>query len=232
MSLSLVTDPFANFDPEWLRRHFDVFAAFKEHFVADLTQPIEGFVSKSHRSAVRRALQKVDVEWCAEPATYLDVWVELFGHLMRRHNISGVRAFSREGFARQLRTPGLVMFKALFQGEIVGLDLWYVHGDVAYGHLVAMSPEGYRLRASYALKWYLLHYFAEKVHWLDFGGGAGTEAAGNDGLSRFKEGWSTGTRTVYFCGRILNRERYCELAEAKGDVGGRYFPVYREGEFD
>ncbi|MEJ2715536.1 MAG: hypothetical protein P8182_00090, partial [Deltaproteobacteria bacterium] len=72
MSLSLVTDPFANFDPEWLRRHFDVFAAFKEHFVADLTQPIEGFVSKSHRSAVRRALQKVDVEWCAEPATYLD----------------------------------------------------------------------------------------------------------------------------------------------------------------
>ena len=37
-----------------------------------------------------------------------------------------VRAFSRAAFEKQLGVPGLVMFRALVNEEIVGLHLWYV----------------------------------------------------------------------------------------------------------
>jgi hypothetical protein len=46
---------------------------------------------------------------------------------------------------------------------------------------------------------------------------------------RFKRGWSTGERTVYLCGRILNRPKYAELSERAVAEPG-YFPAYRKGE--
>ena len=68
--------------------------------------------------------------------------VGLYAHLTERHGITGIRAFSRAAFARQLAVPGLVMFRAAAAGETVGLHLWYVQDDVAYGHLGATSPRG------------------------------------------------------------------------------------------
>jgi hypothetical protein len=234
VSLALVTDPFGSYTPTYLQQCFtDTVIPYKEHFVVDLSQqPIDTIVSKSHRSAVRRAMGKVDVEWCPDPTLFLDEWVELFAVLIERHNITGIRAFSRAAFAKQLSLPGMVMFRAVSQGITVGLDLWYVHREVAYGHLVAISPLGYKLRASYALKWYLLHYFVNKVRWVDFGGGAGTTNDGTDGLSQFKRGWSTGTRTAYFCGRIFDHRKYAEIVKAKGVKATDYFPAYRKGEFE
>jgi hypothetical protein len=51
------------------------------------------------------------------------------------------------------------------------------------------------------------------------------------GLTRFKRGWATGTRPVYFCGRIFQRERYEQLARQGGAPVSGYFPAYRHGEF-
>ena len=87
------------------------------------------------------------------------------------------------------------MFEASAGGDVVGLDLWYVHGDVAYGHLAAFSDLGYGLGASYATKWAMLHHFSGRVRWVDLSGdgsGPGRErrsgriqdAAGAPGRSR------------------------------------------------
>ena len=51
------------------------------------------------------------------------------------------------------------------------------------------------------------------------------------GLREFKRGWSTGTRPAYLCGRILQPQRYAELAEERGPGERSYFPAYRAGEF-
>jgi hypothetical protein len=232
VSLSLVTDPFGEYDLGCLNKCFDLVMPFKEHFVADLNQPISTLVSKSHQSTVRRAMQNVEVEICPDPMLYLGEWTELFEILVERHNITGIRAFSQTSFAKQLNIPGMVMFKAVSKSVTVGLDLWYVHGEVAYGHLVAINPLGYKLRASYALKWHLFQYFADKVRWLDLGGGAGVEIGKRDGLSDFKQGWSSGVRTAYLCGRIFDHERYGEIVKAKGIAATAYFPAYRKGEFE
>jgi hypothetical protein len=232
VSLALVTDPFGDYDPAYLRRCFrDVVIPFKKHFVVDLHRPMTDIVSKNRRKKARKVLKEVCVEECQEPAQFIDEWVALYTILSERHNISGIQAFSRVAFAKQLSIPGMIMLRAVYQGTTVGATLWFVQGQVGYGHLAAFNKIGYELRASYALDWFALEFFSDKVRWLDLGAGAGITGESTDGLSEYKRGWSTGTRTVYFCGRIFDYQRYAEIMKAKGIPGTDYFPAYRKGEF-
>ena len=113
----------------------------------------------------------------------------------------------------------------------MGLDLWYVQGEVATGHLVAVNEEGYALRASYGLKLFLLEYFKGRVRYVNLGGAAGLGTDGSDGLSAFKRGWTNTTRMTFLCARTCNPELYSGLARARGHAGASYFPAYRAGEF-
>lgn len=228
----LVADPFGDFDPRDLALGFDVFRRFKPRYVVDCRTPLGEIGSEHHRYYARKARKTLDVEVVTEPLRYLDEWVSLYDNLIARHGLRGLRAFSRNAFSIQLAIPGLVMFRAVAGEETVGLDLWYVQGDVAYGHLVAYSPLGYKMRASYALKSYLIGYFSEKVRWLDLGGASGVDGGGRDGLGQFKQGWATGTRPTYFCGRVLDRERYDAILREKRTGRTEYFPAYRRGEFE
>ncbi len=235
VSFAMVTDPFAELAPEWLAANFDVAIPFKDHFLADLSRPIEAIVSKSHRATVRRALRKVAVSVSPDPRARLSQWAELYDHLIKRHRIGGIRAFSRQAFALQLGIPGLVSFEAheIGTGEPVGMELWYLQGNVAYGHLAAFNPRGYALRASYATKWEVMKYFSGKADWLHLSANAGMSAAdpGEDGLAQFKRGWATGTRKTYFCGKILDPDAYGRLVRARDAETERFFPAYRRGEF-
>jgi lipid II:glycine glycyltransferase (peptidoglycan interpeptide bridge formation enzyme) len=123
------------------------------------------------------------------------------------------------------------MFRAVVRGNTVGAHLWYLHGEIAHSHLAAFSPLGYELMASYALYWFAIEYFADKVSWLNLGAGAGVESEGSDGLSRFKKGWATETRTAFFCGHVFNKAKYAEIVKAKRAGQTSYFPAYRKGEF-
>jgi len=230
ISLYLVTDPFGDFNIENLKQHFDKVFHFKDHFIIDFSKPIDQIVKKSHLASVRRALRRVDVELCENPSEFLDQWVKLYENLVRRHNIKGIRKFSKETFAKQLCVPGTVMFRAIYGGVTVGVDIWYVQGDVAYGHLVALDDIGYKFRASYALKWYILEYFAKKVKWLDLGGRVALGGNNFDGLSQFKKGWSTGVLPVYFCGKVFNQDIYNSLSNEHNSGEIDYFPRYRYGE--
>lgn len=234
VSLVLVADPFGSHSNEDLRVAFpDLCVAYKQHFVVDLDKPLAEIVSPHHARNVRRASQAVVVERCARPAEHLADWVRLYGVLVERHAITGVSAFSAASFAAQLRVPGLTAFRALRDGAVVGMILWLIAGDVGYYHLAAYSMEGYDLRASFALFAESIRYFHDKLRWLNLGAGAGAHGAGHDGLARFKQGWSTGTRAAYLCGRVFDRDRYAALAAAMPAAEGTssYFPAYRRGEF-
>lgn len=232
ISLSLVTDPFGEYDPACLRRCFDVLIPFKEHFVSDLSRDMNTFISDHHRRYARKALREVQIERCQNPEQFTDEWMDLYTNLVDRHGIEGLAAFSRTSFAKQLKVPGMVMFRAVHQGTTVGMTLWYTQGDVGYYHLGAYSEAGYQLRASFALFWRTIEYLAgNDLRWLNLGANAGTASKSMDGLSRFKQGWSTGTRTAYFCGRVLDPQKYSEIAHERGISATDYFPSYRKGEF-
>lgn len=233
VSLSLVTDPFGDCDPTHLKRCFpDKVVPFKEHFIVDLSRSVSDDVHPHHRRNAGRALHEVDVERCADASQYLNEWHELYTHLIEKHQIKGLTAFSKTSFDGQLRVPGLVAFRATREGKTVGMILWYVQDKVAYYHLGAYSDLGYSLRASFALFWRAIEYFGSSgLRWLNLGAGAGLNGQGTDGLSRFKRGWSNGTRTAYFCGRILAPDKYAEIIRAKNVSATDYFPAYRNGEY-
>jgi len=233
VSLGVVTDPFGDYSVTYLRECFqDLVLAFKEHFVVDLSIPIDSVVCKHHRRYTRKAFQELYIEKCDKPEQFLDEWVDLYANLIKMHNIVGISAFSREAFTRQLSLPGVVAFRAVHEDNTVGMLLWCVHKDVGYYHLGAHNSVGYKCRASFALFWFAIEYFmANGIRWLSLGAGAGSENDVNDGLTRFKRGWSTGTRMAYFCGRIFNHTRYSGILREKGMTADDYFPAYRKGEF-
>jgi hypothetical protein len=232
VSLALVPGPFGEYDEACLHRCFkDVVIPFKDHFIVDLRRPMNDVVSTHHRYYARKALKSLHIEECQEPTQFIDEWVALYANLIDRHNLKGIKAFSKRAFAKQLSIPGTVMLRAMHQDVVAGAQIWFVQGEVGYSHLTALNEAGYELRASYALYWSAIECFSDKVRWLDLGAGAGAKSDGTDGLSQFKRGWSTGTRTAYFCGRIFDPERYAEIVKAKGIAATDYFPAYRKGEF-
>ena len=232
VALSLVTDPFGHYDYNYLRNCFpDRVTQFKQHFIADLKKPIGEIVSKHHRYYAAKALANITVEIVTEPIELLDEWVNLYDTLTARHALKGIKAFSKAAFATQLRVPGLVMLRAVCDGQTAGMHLWYLNGEVAQSHLAALNQRGYELMASYALYWCAIEVFTGTVRWLNFGAGAGIGAAKSDGLTQFKRGWATETRPSYFCGRIFDQKKYLELSEANKNSSDGYFPAYRGGEF-
>jgi hypothetical protein len=114
--------------------------------------------------------------------------------------------------------------------------LWYVRETIAYYHLGAFSPLGYESCAAFALFDVALHDLAKRgVHWANLGGGAGWQAATDDGLARFKQGWANDRRTAWFCGRVLDAARYAGLIRPLTSVSrtfnaSDYFPQYRHPE--
>jgi hypothetical protein len=232
VSVALVTDPFGNYDPGVLRESFpDLAVPFKEHFVVDLAEDPHRFISQHHRRNTARALRSVLVTHCEDPTQHSEEWTLLYRHLIDRHSLRGLTAFSERSLQEQLRVPGLEMFRATVQGEPAGMILWMVQADIGYYHLGAFTDAGYREGASFALFWTSLEWFArKKLRWLSLGAGAGLHATPS-GLTRFKRGWSTGTRMTYLCGRILRPEAYALLTARAGRAPDGYFPSYRRNEF-
>lgn len=229
VSVTLVADPLGDFDNDVLRASFDVVHSFKEHYIADSSHTPESYVSRSHRQNARRALRKMEVAFCPEPLTYLDDWIETYRFLSAKHDITGVRAFSPEAFEKQLAAPGMVMFRASKNGATVGLDLWYVDGDTAQGHLAAFTDVGYRLAASYATKWTLINYFGDLgVRYVNLGGLPGVTSTEGSGLEHFKLGWTNTVRKSFICGKVLNPEVYHRLSANMPQTN--FFPAYRSGD--
>jgi hypothetical protein len=224
ISLTIVTDPFGNWNRVILEDAFpDRAVPYKEHFVVDLSQPT---VARHHRRNIARALKAVSVEKVENPADFLDDWIRLYDELVSRHEIRGVAKFSRESFAAQLAVPGMVVLRAVHDEDIVGATLWYVGGSIGYYHLGAYTDVGYSCGASFALFAYALDHFASaNLEWLSLGAGAGVSGDSTDGLTRFKRGWSNGTRTAYLCGRVLSPLRYSTLTTGLPPTS--FFPAYR-----
>ncbi len=231
VSVSLVADPFGPHSEQCLKDCFDVVNPFKSHYIVDLECPLEKIGSRHHRKMAKKASKEIQVEVWEDSASFTEQWCALYQTLVLRHGMSGIRAFSREAFARQLNIPGIVVHVALCEGEIVGAQLFFIQDDVAHCHLGAVNDQGYKSGAFYALDHFSFAYFSGKARTLDLGGGAGLSATGQDGLSQYKNGWSTETLPVYFCGKIIQPDAYKALALPYEQKSSDYFPAYRAGEF-
>lgn len=231
ISLTLVTDPFAAREVRQLEACFDGVVHFKDHHVVDLSRPVAERTTRHHRRYARQALQAgVAIEKCDEPLQYLDDWVRLYDVLIDRHGLSGIKRFSRAAFQEQLSVPGVVMFAALDGADLIAAQIWYLHGELAYGHLQATDKKGYETWAAYALYSEALDWLAGRCSHADLGAAAGLDTDDQGGLSLFKRGWATERKTAYLCRRVLDRDTYVKLSRSAPGGVGSYFPAYRAGE--
>lgn len=227
VSITMVPNPFGQVDTVYLKNCFpDLMVPFKQHYVMNMREPIDKIVSRHHRKYARKALINIETEVCQAPIDFLEEWMDLHQHLIQKYQIEGIRAYTRRAFEQQLSLPSMVVLTAKYNHEVVGAQLWIIENDVAFGHVLAFSPEGIKLGAAYALYWFALNYFKGKVEWCDVGGLAGMQNTENDPLHQFKRGWSTGFKTSYLCGRVLNRDKYDELV-AFNQQTSNFFPEYR-----
>ena len=231
VTFAAAPDPFGEYTAALLDRAFpDLVVHFKDHYVADLSRPLEEIVSKHHRRIVEKASRGVQVECRSEPLGFLDDFLELYDATLQRFGAKGIRTYSRLSIAKQFALPGCFVSLARHDGIPIAAHVQFLCDGVVYAHFGCASPRANTLGADYALYDAEIRYFHDKALWIDWGGHAGITRAEN-GLDNFKQGWSTGTLPAYFCGRILDRERYGRLARERGVEGTSYFPAYREGEF-
>lgn len=231
VSVVLVTDPFAPITQEKLKEIFSFCKLYKEHCVTDFSQSINTSVSKRTIKHAVRALKQIVVERSLNPVEHINEWILLFDHLIQRHNIKGIRAFSEKSFNQLFRIPGFELFVARAGEEIVGAEVFLRQGLFGYAHLVAISPLGYRLNASYALDWTAIQYFSKILVCLDHGSGSDNNPA-DDGLLQYKRRWATDMRPVFLCGKVINQKAYNEIVSDKVIKDTEYFPAYRLGEYN
>lgn len=231
VTVAAAPDPFGAYQFEDLASAFPShLVPFKDHFVADLSVPEEAAVSRHHRAEALKALQRVNVEVTTSPIDHLDEWAALFALVVERFALRGMRAFSFAAFRHHLSLPGATMTRAVVGGETVAAHLQLQHDGVVYAHLAAHRPEARAFSTTYAMYLAERRYFTGRARVIDWGGVAGV--SGNaSGLSAFKQGWSTGTQPAWFAGRILNRDRYQQLADRVAAPTPGFFPAYRSGEF-
>jgi hypothetical protein len=229
VSLALVADPFGEYTVADLTRLFDQVIPFKRHFIIDLSTPIDQIGSAHHRRNAMKAAGTVRVELCGFEHPYRCEWADLHAASMQRFGVTGIRALSKDALFRQLDVPGARLLRAAIGGRTVGFDMWYETESVGYFHLGALNAIGYAAAAGHALKQAAIEHFYERVALLDLGGGAGLEHRPEDGLVRFKRGWSTDSIPVYFCSRILDHAAFASLASECGSSRD-YFPPYRNDE--
>lgn len=231
VSATFVIDPFSNFPLKQYQEYFDVFFPYKDHYIYDSEMSLEQSISKNHRRNARRALRDVSVDLVISPNIELDEWVTLYGDLIKRHNIKGIRAFSAESFAKQISIPNTLFFRAWHNGSLVGGNLFYIQGDVAYGHLMALTEQGYALGAAHAIKWVALDYLTQRVRYINFGGGTGGNQGGLTGLDEFKSGWTNKIGKSFFCGKIFDKKLYDNLTDSVNRNDEQWFPAYRFGDY-
>lgn len=228
VSVVLVTDPFAHEAVEVMETLApDVLRPYKDHYVVDLTLPVEKMGRASRRGTAMRAARALDLSIEGAAGVDADEWTALYEHVIARHRVTGPAAFSSDSLNAQLAVPGALFASARHHGELVAAQFCLRQGEVVYSHLAASSAEGYRLRAMHALDLFVLESLASTASWFDFGGGGGAPGDAADGLSQYKSSWATGVRPTWLAGLVLNRQSYDAATILQGSPQDGYFPAYR-----
>lgn len=226
VSVVLILDPFGLYPREHFTNYFDEFRIFKKHYVLEFKADWERDISKTHKKNARHGLRYSSVILADNPVSYVNEWHSLYSNLITKHNLRGLHTFSLESFRDQLSVPGCLLFLVIQNENVIGANIFYVHEDVAYGHLSAFSDEGYKIDAAYSVIWFALNYLHDKVRYVDFGGVPGLRDGEANGLQHFKQGWSNTTRDALLAGKILQKYVYNVLAKNLIPKNN-YFPAYR-----
>jgi hypothetical protein len=224
VSVTLVVDTLVGPSLDQFKDAFTLVHPFKTHYLVD---GILGtyLPSKHHRYEIRRAAQRGVEIRVVSLLDVLDEWTTLYETLISHHHITGVQRFSRASFEALANCDGFCTIAAFVDQKLVSCHLWVECQNFVWSHLAASNALGYDSGAAYAVYDYSIRYFSHRL--INLGGAAGVGATADDGLARFKAGFSNRTQPAYLIGSILNPEAYQNLCAERNTPTSVYFPAYR-----
>jgi hypothetical protein len=224
VSIVAVVDDFHRPPLERLSREFDFVRPFKQHFLhrPDLTQPA---YNKHHRYEVRRAERALEVG-VMDLGRHLDDWIELYATLMARHELSEMHKLPPAHHPALATLDGVTAIGAWLGKELVACHIWVHDRGHVHSHLGASSESGYACSAAYVVYDASIRHFRD-AELINLGGAAGYVDHPDNGLTRFKRGFSNAAARSYICGKILDPDRYSALVERTAPHQTEFFPAYR-----
>jgi len=231
VAVSFVIGPLQLFSKNIFQEYFEVLYEYRNHYILDTTLPFEKVISPGRRKTAQRALNKVEADYQIAPNICLDDWCHLYDNIISKYKVSGIRAFSKESFRKQIAIPKTHFFYVMYQSELVGGALFFLQNDTSYYHLSALTEKGYDLQAGYAVVWSAIKVLSNKIRWIELQGGINLNNGVIDGLSKFKMGWASFEKKSYFCGKVLDSHKYSNIMKIQNIPTTNWFPAYRIGEF-
>lgn len=199
--------------------------------LSDHEDPILSEYSASCRKSIRQALKAgVEYKILLNPPD-LKAFKEIYYSTMKRNTADSVYYFNEEYFSKCIELLGenLVVVEVSYQGEVVGMSLNFVYGDIIHAHLTGTLKEFHNLGTPYVLQYALAIWGKENgITVIHHGGGRTGEP--DDKLYLFKKKFGRNQELKYFIGeKIWNDALYdilCHAADANKERDD--FPAYRQ----
>lgn len=223
ISVVFVTDTFTCPSHQNMITVFDYNKPFKTHFIYN-TKIGSIQYNKHHRYEIKQALKQIEIR-IISLKDYIEDWIILYQGLIQKHNIRGASALSKEALENLVNLNDITSIAAFKDNKMVSCHLWIKYQQYVYSFLAASNEEGYRHRASYAIYDAAIQYFTD-VDMINFGGCAGAIDNVQDGLAKFKAGFSNDSKMSYVFGSVIKPETYTKLCGSNTE-NIHYFPAYR-----
>lgn len=199
---------------------------YKLHAVAECNLFRMAILPENHRRNIKKCQVQALTLVSISPADNADDLINLYPNLIKRHNINGVTAYTPDQLRTLLKVPGAVLFKVrCVEYGIVNVSLFYIYKDDAYYHLSCQSDHGYKINSNFLMMYDAIRFFKSLgLNRVEIG--SHPDGAINDGLARFKTGFSTCTLPNQIFKYIHKPDIYAKLCVDR-DLNG-YFPAYRQ----
>lgn len=199
--------------------------------IAAFDHPVEAEFSSSARKNIRKALRDgVEFRSTLGPKD-LKEFQRVYVETMDRNHADPFYYFEESYFNRLLEAFGeqLLLVEALFEGQVIGMELHFVYNDVLHTHLSGTYSQFHLLSPVYVMQYATVLWAKEHGIRLIHGGGGRTNST-DDSLLRFKQQFAKHTRFAFYSGRkIWNEEIYQKLCEETNtSVTEEFFPAYRK----
>lgn len=199
--------------------------------IAEYDDPIEAEFSASARKNIRKALRKgVEYRVTLGPDN-LKAFQQVYFATMDRNQADPFYYFNENYFVQLLASfkQHLLLVEALYEGEVIGMELQFVYNDLIHTHLSGTYERFHHLSPVYVMQYAAVMWAKEHGIKLIHGGGGRTNSA-TDNLLRFKQQFARQTSFAFYSGqKVWNEEIYVKLCEAvNAAVTDDFFPAYRK----
>jgi len=198
--------------------------------LAAFEDPVQCEFSKSTRKNIRKALEAGVTYEIIENPQSLGEFKDIYHETMNRNNADAYYYFEENYFTECLNyfADRIVLTKAIFEGEVIGMGLNFTYKDRIHTHLSGTLSDYNHAYPAYVLQYALTVWGKANGYRLIHDGGGRTNDP-NDNLLMFKRQFGKNTRFDFYIGKkIWNKPVYQKLCNLNAaGAATDYFPAYR-----